>query len=69
MTVATRLDDLDVGRGVKLAQFVYWQRCKREPPAITEARFENGKVLATYRATPHAADKPASAQSHDRNAA
>jgi hypothetical protein len=52
MTVATRLDALDVGRGVKLARQAYESRCKRAPPAIVEARFENGKVLATYRATP-----------------
>lgn len=52
MTVATPLDALDVRRGVKLARQAYESRCKRAPPAITEARFENGEVLATYRATP-----------------
>ena len=52
MTVATRLDALNVRRGVKLARAAYWSRTKRVPPAITEARFENGKILATYRALP-----------------
>jgi hypothetical protein len=49
MTTYTRLDKLDVKRGMRLSQWAYRSRMKCEPPAIVEASFEvNGTTLATY---------------------
>jgi hypothetical protein len=49
MTVSAPLPRLDVGRGVRLAQWAYRSRQQCEPPAILEARFEqDGTTLATY---------------------
>lgn len=51
MTVFTRLDKLDVARGVRLARHAYRSRTKREPTTIIEARFErHGIELARYTA-------------------
>jgi hypothetical protein len=50
MTTHTQLDKLDVGRGARLARHAYRSRTGREPPAISEAFFEDtdGTRLATY---------------------
>lgn len=51
MSVFTRRDNLDLARGVRLAQHAYRSRTGREPEPIVEARFEqNGTVLAEYTA-------------------
>jgi hypothetical protein len=48
MTVNTRFD-LDVGRGIRLAQYAYESRTGHRPPEMTSARFESdGVTLATY---------------------
>jgi hypothetical protein len=43
-------DGLDAARGVRLAQWAYRSRMKREPPAITQAKFvsKDDQTLATY---------------------
>jgi len=49
MTIHTRLDKLDVGRGVRLARHAYRSRVRRAPPPIVEAHFEReGARLASY---------------------
>jgi hypothetical protein len=51
MTVNTRFDKLDVGRGIRLAQYAYESRKGKNPPEMTSARFESeGRTLATYSA-------------------
>jgi hypothetical protein len=49
MTVYTPLPKLDASRGVRLAQWAYRSRMKREPAPIIEAWFEsNDTRLASY---------------------
>jgi len=50
MTTYTRLDKLNLRRGVRLARAAYESRTKHEPPAIIEARFERrgSEILASY---------------------
>jgi hypothetical protein len=53
MTVFCAPDNLDVERGMKLAQCAYESRAKKVPPAFTKARFEQagtGTVIKTYSA-------------------
>jgi hypothetical protein len=51
MTVHTRLDQLDVGRGIRLARYAYESRTGHKAPEMTSARFESeGVTLATYSA-------------------
>jgi hypothetical protein len=43
--------ELNLGRGIRLAQHAYRLRMKREPPAIAQAHFErDGAILETYTA-------------------
>ena len=49
MTVNTPTAQLDLVRGVRLAQYAFQSRTKREPPAIAKARFEIDRLVINGR--------------------